>query len=463
MPEADERVERRREARRSERDQKKWLEAPWLAISDALLDRLRGRLHLLQPDEERVRIVEEALTSLLTAWAGRVPELGQDDSRRAFLRAFLSYDLIEEFLDDPSVEDIMINATEPVFLHRTGQGMIKTDVRFPSAQALAVFVKKLVVFAGRSEVDPINDVELNQIRGRVNVVHSPFGPQITITRGKTQPFTILQLIERGMLTYELAAQLWLYVEGVRVRPANVLIAGGPGAGKTTLLNAMLSFIPSQDRIVTIEDTLELSTSFLDNCSRLESCRRTKMPELVKNSLRMRPDRILVGEVRGAEARDLMTVMNLGKYCLGTLHASSARETILRLQNEPMNVPPVLVSLVDVIVILRKLNVEGVVQRVISELVETAGLDQQVVLLSTVWSYDPQQQRVIERLPSSTYRDRLSAESGRSASQIMEETSRRAEVLRRLQASGRFTTIAALTQFCQRYSADPAAACAELSG
>jgi len=317
-----------------------------------------------------------------------------------------------------------------------------------------VFVKKLLVFGGRLEEDPINDIELSDIRGRVNIVQSPFGPQITITRGKVQPLTILQLIETGMLTCELAAQLWMYVEGLRVRPANMIISGGPGAGKTTLLNALLSFIPRSEHIVIIEDTLELNTRFLENCSRLESCRRVKTPALVKNSLRMRPERILLGEVRGEEANDLMTAMNLGKYCLGTLHASTARETVLRLQNEPMNVPPVLVSLVDVFVILRKLNRDGKISRVVSELVETGGMEREIVLLSSVWSYDHTDREVQEQFPSSIYRDRLAAESGRTALQIMEETSHRAALLKRMQASGRFPDIAEVTAFCQLYSDQP---------
>ena len=443
------------------REPRRFRDPQWLELADALLERLRGRISLLEPRQEREQLAAAALDSLCQQRDGRCPPLATPELRRAFLQTFLSYDLIEELLADPAVEDIVINSTNPIFVHRTDDGLTKTDVRFETARELAVFVKKLIVFAGRSEVDPINDVELFEIRGRVNIIQSPFGPQITITRGKAAPFTILQLIETGMLTVELAAQLWMYVEGLRVRPANLIISGGPGAGKTTLLNALLSFLPWKDRAVVIEDTLELNTQFLETCARLESCRRVKTPDLVKNSLRMRPERIVVGEVRGDEARDLMTAMNLGKYCLGTLHASSARETILRLQNEPMCVPPVLVSLVDVFVILRKLNREGKVARVVSELVETAGMEQQVVLLSTVWSYDHQERQVVERAPSSTYRDHLATESGRTPSQIMEETARRAEILARMRESGRFPDIAAVTQFCQRYSEQPDEAPREL--
>ncbi len=432
----------------------------WLELTDALLEQLRGRLTVVQPAEERRQLAAGGLESLYQQRHHRFPPLSDQD-RQEFLREFLAYDRIEELLADPSVEDIMINATEPIYVHRTGQGLMRTDHRFPTQQAVAVFVKKLLIFGGRIEMDPINDVELADIRGRVNIIQSPFGPQITITRGKPEPLTILQLIDTGMLTDELAAQLWMYVEGLRVRPANIIIAGGPGAGKTTLLNALLSFLPRQERIVTIEDTLELNTAFLDNCSRLESCRRVKTPALVKNSLRMRPERIIVGEVRGEEARDLMTTINLGKYCLGTLHASTARETVLRLQNEPMNVPPILVNLVDVFVILRKLNRDGTVCRVVSELVETCGMEREIVLLSSVWSYDHTDREVQEQFPSSAYRDRLATESGRAALAIMEETAQRATVLGAMRQCGRFPDIAAVTAFCQDYSQAPDHALAEL--
>lgn len=437
-------------------------ESQWLDLTEELLKRLRGRLSVIQPAAERAEVVTATLESLSREHLHNdLPDVSDETLRRRFLAAFLSYEPIEVFLSDPTVEDIMINGTEPIFLHRTGQGQVKTDRRFASARELTLFVQKLLVFAGRAEVEPISDFELADIRGRVNIIQSPFGPQITITRSKAQPFTILQLIETGMMTYELAAQLWIYVEGLRVRPANLIISGGPGTGKTTLLNALLSFIPWQDRVVTIEDTLELNTQCLENCARLESCRRVKTPDLVKNSLRMRPERILVGEVRGAEAHDLMTTMNLGKYCMGTLHASTARETILRLQNEPMNVPPVLVSLVDVFVILRKLNLDGRIARVVYELVETAGMEQQIVLLSKVWGYDHQARRIVETSPSSTYRDHLSEESGRTPPDLIAETARRAAVLRRMQESGQFPDILAVTRFCQRYSDDPASALAEL--
>ena len=436
-------------------------EATPLEVTEALLERLRGRMSLIQPAEERRAFVRDMLVRVCERLENGAPVLPTPEERERFLDGFLSYGLIEQFLADPTVEDIMINGTDPIFLHRSGQGLAKTDKRFGTMREVAAFVKKLVVFAGRSDVDPVNDVELVNIRGRVNIIHSPFGPQITITRAKSTPLTMLDLIRNGTMSAELAAQLWLYVEGLRVRPANTIISGGPGTGKTTLLNALLSFIPPGDRTVVIEDTLELNTAFMEICSRLESCRRVKTPLLVKNSLRMRPERIIVGEVRGGEAQDLMTAMSLGKYCMGTVHASSTRETILRLQNEPMNVPPVLVALVDVFVVLRKLNTEGEVSRVVQEVAETGGLEQQMVLVSPTWSYDAESRRPVATSPSSIFRDRLAAESGRTPAQIMEESLRRARLLTHLLGRPEMQRIEPLTRACQRYIESPEAALKEL--
>ncbi len=313
-----------------------------------------------------------------------------------------------------------------------------------------LFINKLIIFSGRKTIKKVNNVELSEIKGRANIVYSPFGPQITITRAKEKPLSIIELIKSGTLTAQLAAQLWLYVEGLGVKPANIIISGGPGSGKTTLLNALFSFIPENERIVVIEDTLELNTSLEENCARLESDEETTLADLVKNALRMRPDRIIVGEVRGKEAGDLMTAMNIGKYCMGTLHASTARETIMRLENEPMNVPEVLVNLVDVFVIMRRYNIDGRIQRVVGELVETAGMERKLVLLSSLWSYDLVKGQSYETNVSSIYRDRLVQISGKPAKEVIEEVKIRANLISILLEKN-VKDIKDVTKICRKYT------------
>lgn len=429
--------------------------AEWYGLIEKLLDRLGGKLRVVQPVEEREGLAKLALDRIFHEDTEKdLPRFQSQEQYESFLKAFFSYDILEEFLEDSLVEDIMINDTRDIFVHRTGEGLVRTGRRYESATALNLLVRKIFIFGGRRSTRPIADLELFDVRGRANVVTSPWGPQITITRAKKNPLTILDLIRLDMLSPELAAQLWIYVEGYGIRPANLLIAGGAGGGKTTLLNALLSFLPRADRLVTIEDTLELNTDGLSNCSRLESSADISLAALVKNSLRMRPDRVLVGEVRGEEARDMMTAMNLGKYCMGTLHANSARETVVRLQNEPMNIPPILVSLVDVIIVLKRVDIDGQRTRTVAEVVETSGMERDVVLLAPVWAYDHKEKKVSELSPSSSFRDRLTRESAVSSKTILDETNRRARFISMVLESRRFKDLRSVTEIFQQYVENP---------
>jgi flagellar protein FlaI len=432
-----------------------------IEIENEILDKLTGKIFVLQdPDHKREFIFQAFLEVYNSARCKRFMKKTKGLELETFFKEFLLYGMIEEFLADPDVEDIMINYLSPIYIHKTQVGMVKTDKRFASREELDLFIKKLIVFSGRKTTRKINNVELSEVKGRVNIAYSPFGPQITITRAKEKPLSIIDLVKNNTLNPALAAQFWLYVEGLTVRPANIIISGGPGTGKTTLLNALFSFLPPKDRIVVLEDTLELNTDLEENCSRLESDEETTLADLVKNSLRMRPDRIIVGEVRGKEAQDLMTAVNIGKYCMGTLHASTARETIMRLENEPMNVPEVLINLVDVFVIMRRYNVNGRIQRVVGELVETAGMERKTVLLSTLWTYDLAAGQFHETAVSSIYRDRLAQISGKSPKDIIDELKVRTNLIKAL-LERNIRDIKDVHKFCQQYSLNPKEAIEEL--
>lgn len=403
-----------------------------IEFENEILNRLSGKIFLLQETDQKREIIFKTFLEVYNS-----PPVHKAIRKNAgweidnFFKEFLSYGVIGEFLADPEVEDIMINYLSPIYVHKTKVGMVKTDKKFGSRQELDLLIKKLIIFSGRSAINKINNVELSDIKGRANIVYSPFGPQVTITRAKERPLSIIELINNGTLNPEIAAQFWLYTEGLGIKPANLLIAGGPGAGKTTLLNALFSFIPKDERLVIIEDTLELNTDLEENCSRVESDEQITIADLVKNSLRMRPDRVIVGEVRGQEAQDLMTAMNIGKYCMGTLHASTGREAIMRLENEPMNVPPVLINLVDVFVIMRRCSVNGKIIRVVGELVETGGMEQSKVLLSSLWTCDLAKFEFREHGVSSIYRDRLAQISGRTPKEIMYELKLRVKIIKTL--------------------------------
>lgn len=426
-----------------------------------ILEKLRGKFYLLQDKNIKRKLVSSALEELLICPEyKKIIEEDPDFSTDTFIDSVLSYGLIEEFLCDPTVEYISIDFLSPILIQTSRKGLVKTDKSFSSPEELDLFIKKMVVFSGRKQLGKINNLELVDLKGRANIVFSPFGPQITITRAKEKPLSIIDLIENQTLNSQLAAQLWLYMEGLGIKPANILIAGGPGSGKTTLLNAILGFVSSSERIVVIEDTLELDTNLLGNFSRLACDEEVSLELLVKNSLRMRPDRIVVGEVRGSEAKDLITAMLVGKYGIGTLHASSGREIITRLTSEPMNVPEHLVGLVDVFIIMRIYRQKDRLRRVVAEIAESSGIERGKILLSGMWNYNFTETKFEELSVSGGFRERLAQACGKTPRDILDELRLRATYLEALRAKN-VRDFLAVAEKCRYYCQDSAAAFREL--
>ena len=232
---------------------------------------------------------------------------------------------------------------------------------------------------------------------RVNATIAPLsanGPTITIRKFKKDPLTIVDLIKYNTLNSEIASFLWLCVDGLGVKPANIIVSGGTSSGKTTLLNALSIFINPKERIITIEDTLELQIPhkhILQMEARtvnIENQGEITIEDLVKNSLRQRPDRIIVGEVRGKEAITLFTALNTGHSGFGTLHANNSRETITRLTNAPMNVPKIMISSIDFIIMEKRIyRSDGISYRRITEIAEVVGMEEGTIQLSKLFQWD----------------------------------------------------------------------------
>ncbi len=248
-------------------------------------------------------------------------------------------DILQEFIDDPSVTEIMINGPENIFVERKGK-LSKISQVFESEEKLRDVIQQIVAGCNRvvNEASPIVDARLSN-GSRVNIVMNPIalnGPIVTIRRFPDKPITMEGLIATGSITTEAAEFLKLLVKA----KYNIFISGGTGSGKTTFLNVLSGFIPFDERVITIEDSAELQLQGIDNLVRLETrnsnvegCGEISIRDLIRSSLRMRPDRIIVGEVRGGEAVDMLQCLNTGHDgSMSTGHANSAHDMLTRLEN-----------------------------------------------------------------------------------------------------------------------------------
>ena len=248
------------------------------------------------------------------------------------------FGLLDSIISDDSITEVMINGPEKIFIEKKGR-LTRLDKKFESQRKLEDVIQRIVGLAGRevNQANPICDTRLPD-GSRVNVVLPPIalcGPTITIRKFSKEPMTINKLIEYGSITQEIADKLELLVKA----KYNIFISGGTGSGKTTFLNAMSNFIPRDERIITIEDSAELQIANIDNIVSLETRNantsgkgEVTIRDLIKSALRMRPERIIVGEVRGAEALDMLQAMNTGHDgSLSTGHANSTRDMLSRLE------------------------------------------------------------------------------------------------------------------------------------
>ena len=248
------------------------------------------------------------------------------------------FGLLDSIISDDSITEVMINGPEKIFIEKKGR-LTRLDKKFESQRKLEDVIQRIVGLAGRevNQANPICDTRLPD-GSRVNVVLPPIalcGPTITIRKFSKEPMTINKLIEYGSITQEIADKLELLVKA----KYNIFISGGTGSGKTTFLNALSNFIPKDERIITIEDSAELQIAGIDNLVSLETrnanasgAGQVTIRDLIKSSLRMRPERIIVGECRGGEALDMLQAMNTGHDgSLSTGHANSTEDMLSRLE------------------------------------------------------------------------------------------------------------------------------------
>lgn len=248
------------------------------------------------------------------------------------------FGLLDSIIKDDSITEVMINGPEHIFIEQNGR-LFKLDKQFESQRRLEDIIQRIVGLAGRevNQANPICDTRLPD-GSRVNVVLPPIalcGPTVTIRKFSKTPMTIEKLIQYGSITQDIADKLELLVKA----KYNIFISGGTGSGKTTFLNALSNYIPKDERVITIEDSAELQIVGVENLVSLETrnanaagAGQITIRDLIKSSLRMRPERIVVGEVRGGEALDMLQAMNTGHDgSLSTGHANSTEDMLSRLE------------------------------------------------------------------------------------------------------------------------------------
>ena len=319
--------------------------------------------------------------------------------RKEIFNAIRKLDVLQEFLDDDTVSEIMVNGTDNIFVERNGR-LEKTDKFFDSEEQLFSIIQKISSYANREVTvsNPISDGRLSD-GSRVNVVLSPIsleGHILTIRRFPNEPMNANKLIESGAVTEEIMELLSRLVSA----GYNILISGSTGSGKTTMLNALSGFIPKDERIVTIEDAAELKIIGIENLVRLETrnsnmsdSKEVTMRDLIKAALRMRPDRVVVGEVRGAEAIDMLQAFCVGQDgSMSTIHANSAKDALTRLEMLlllNMDIPlkalrKQISSGVDIVIQLSRLKDKS---RKITEIVEVLGSDDNDYVVNPLYRFE----------------------------------------------------------------------------
>ena len=366
-----------------------------------------------------------------------------DNLARKLFQDLVGYGEIDPLIRDDNLEEIMvIGIDKPVFVYHMEYGMMKTNILFKDAGEVMNLIDSIARQINRriDQESPILDGRLPD-GSRVNATIPPIsadGPSMTIRKFKRDPLTIIDLINSKTISVELAAFFWLCFDGLGVKSANAIISGGTSSGKTTTLNALSSFINPKERIITIEDTLELQIPH-EHVIRMETRPpnvenrgELTMNDLVKNSLRQRPDRIIVGEVRGSEAITLFTALNTGHSGFGTLHSNDARETITRLTNAPMSVPNIMISAIDFIIMQNRIyRPDGVSFRRISEVAEVSGIEEGVIQLNKIFEWDPQSDTIKNVGITSKTLTEIANVSGNSLNSLYDEIKNREIVLQHM--------------------------------
>lgn len=350
-------------------------------------------------DQEVYELIDQIIEEYIVG--KRIPVRQQSSLRKKVFYAIRRFDVLQELLEDNAVTEIMVNGANHIFIEKEGR-ITETELHFESEERLNDIIQQMVAKANRivNEANPIVDARLMD-GSRVNAVIAPIaldGSTLTIRKFGKHSMTMEKLIEYGSITEEVAKVLKSFV----VAKYNIFISGGTGSGKTTFLNALSNYIPCDERIVTIEDSAELQIRNVPNLVRLEvrnenveGRNEVSIRDLIKASLRMRPDRIIVGEVRDSAAIDMLMALNTGHDgSLSTGHANSPKDMLSRLETLVLlgtDIPLLaarkqIASAIDIIIHLGRLRDKS---RKVLEIVEVLEVKNGEVVCAPLYQFQEQ--------------------------------------------------------------------------
>lgn len=419
-------------------------------IDNRFLTRYSSELPKLNREQRR-----EKATELIKKEIERNVHLTKDDVG-GFMGYIAGYGLIDPLLRDDEIEEVLINGADvPVMIYHRELGKCVTNLKFKDDAELSELVDKIMIFSGVTKKDALVDAILPD-GPRVNLTLPPVAfrrPTVTIRKYLENPPSMVDLIKNETMSSDMAALLWMCVDGFGYAARNILVTGGTSSGKTTFLNALLPFTREHERIVSIEDTLELDLSYCPDWVRTTTTEEVDMEKLVQNSLRLRPDRVIVGEVRGPEAFNLINAMNLGHTGMGTIHADSARDAILKLSNPPMNVDNKMLVVLDIIVVVNRFQEGRISKRRVTHISEVGGMMEDKIQLGSVYSYNAKKRRTeFEKFPAVTM-NKIAEIVGLTPKDVINEIRRREKILRYL-VRNNITREEDVINFVREYYDDP---------
>ncbi len=401
-------------------------------------------LHVL-PSEESFNLIKESLLALIKKHLDFI--VHPEELTEFVLGKTIGYGFVSDLMKDDWLEEIMLNGyNKPVFVFHRKHGMCETNLLIKKDGFLPRLIYRIARTVNRelSEAVPLLDARLPD-GSRANATSdyaTPFGPSLTIRKFARIPLSVIDLIQNGTMTSELVAFLWVMVEGFGIEPMNLIITGGSGTGKTSTLGALSVFVRKQDRIITIEDTPEIHLGDRKNWIQMESRPsisgnpELSMDDLLKNALRMRPDRIILGEVRGPEAQTLFTAMDTGHSgCMGTLHSNNGRELITRLKSAPMSVPDIMLPLLDLIIVQYRMHApgKGIIRRVV-QVSEVSRMEDQT-LLGDLFSWKKGEDEIKKTATPSHIIEKLADRIAKTKKDVMKEIKIRQRIIEWMDLTG----------------------------